>query len=196
MIEDLYLGNHRSAFWGWAGLVQSANVAPRNCRGCGQRLGDRDDTGSADAGDSGGVRRGGQLRRFGEISRLEFPQCQFCGARAARHDCHEGRAISVEAGEVEIARRLVDPRFPTELGLDRLNRQAIRLGTAVPAALAHPLVDHDALDGVNYCAALALTTQLGSALLIVDDDRDTRCGSQRPLRLVQTIAMPAAHTTR
>src|ERR1700744_5560563 len=196
MIEDLYVGNHRSAFLGQAGLVQGANVAPRNCRGCGQRLSDSDNTGSTDAGDSGGVRHGGQRRRAGEISRLEFPQCHFCGARAARHYCHEGRAISFEAGEVEIARRLVDPRFPAELGLDRLNRQAIRLSAAVPTALTHPLVDHDALNGLNYCAALALTTQLGSALLIVDDDRDTRCGSQRLLSLAQTIAMPATHTTR
>jgi len=91
---------------------------------------------------------------------------------------------------------LVDPGLATELSLDRLNRQAIRLGAAVSAALAHPLVDHDALNGLNYFAALALTTQLGSAFLIVDDDRDTRYSSQRPLRLVQAIAMPAAHTTR
>ena len=68
-----------------------------------------------------------------------------CFAFSPGHDREERRAVALEAGEVLVAGGLVDLRLAAELGLDRLHRQAVGLLAAVAAALAHALVDPDAL---------------------------------------------------
>ena len=55
-----------------------------------------------------------------------------------------------------------------ELGLERLDRQAVRLHAAVAAAFAHELVDHDALGRIGILAALAAAALFGGAGLVVD----------------------------
>src|SRR3546814_16518734 len=65
------------------------------------------------------------------------------------------RAEAVQAGEVLVAGRLVDNPLAAQLGLDRLDRDAVRLHAAVAAALADQLVAEDALVRVGEGAALA-----------------------------------------
>src|SRR3546814_7479670 len=65
------------------------------------------------------------------------------------------RAEAVQAGEVLVAGRPVDNPLAAQLGLDRLDRDAVRLHAAVAAALADQLVDEDALVRVGEGAALA-----------------------------------------
>src|SRR6202007_887155 len=57
----------------------------------------------------------------------------------------EGRAEAVEAGIVLVAARLVDRPLAAELGLQRLDRDAVRGSAAVAAAFADQRVDHHPL---------------------------------------------------
>src|SRR5690606_18868225 len=110
-------------------------------------------------------------------------------ARAARlallqraaFDGDEARAEALDAGIVLVARALVDEALAPELGLDRAHRHAVRLVTAVAAALAHQVVDDHALGRVGEGAALAAAALLGSAGLVVDDRGDRWCGAQLAL---------------
>src|SRR5207237_10498665 len=87
------------------------------------------------------------------------------------HDGDEGRAKTLEAGEILVAARLVDGALAAELGLERLHRHAVRLHAAVAAALAHQLVDDHAPRGIGELAALAAAALLGRAGLVVDQHR-------------------------
>src|SRR3546814_12039935 len=78
-----------------------------------------------------------QLRPIsGHAAGLPLPQL------AAAHG-HEARAEAVQAGKILVAGRLVDDPLAAQLGLDRLDRDAVRLHAAVAAALADQLVDED-----------------------------------------------------
>src|SRR5690606_24019644 len=68
---------------------------------------------------------------------------------------HEGGAETVDAGKILVAGGLVDAPLAAELGLDRLDRDAVGLDAAVAAALADQFVDEDAPVGVREGAALA-----------------------------------------
>src|SRR3546814_15564454 len=82
------------------------------------------------------------------------------------------RAEAVQAGEVLVAGRLVDNPLAAQLGLDRLDRDAVRLHAAVAAALADQLVDADALVRVREGAVLAPAAFLrGPGLVVVQDGR-------------------------
>src|SRR4029077_19570133 len=104
------------------------------------------------------------------------------------HDGEERRAVAVEAREVEVARGLMDLRLAAERGLDGQHRQAAGDLAAVAAALAHALVDHDALRRGRERAATASAPLLDRALLVVDQDRHARHGSQLLLRAPQLLA--------
>src|SRR6516164_6401059 len=110
-------------------------------------------------------------------------------ARGAAMNRHKARAKTFEAGEVLVAARLIDPPLAAELGLDRRNRDAARLFRAVAAALAHGLVDEDALWRVRKAAALAAPALLGRAGLIVDEDGETGRCAQLPLHAIQPVAV-------
>src|SRR5258708_22142575 len=101
----------------------------------------------------------------------------------------EARAEAVDAGIILVAGRLVDRPLAAELGLDRHDREAIGLRRAIAAALAHRLVDEDALGRVGVLAALAAAALLGGAGLVVDQDRDARHLAQIALDLVEPVAM-------
>src|SRR5262245_30845064 len=98
-----------------------------------------------------------------------------------RHNRDERRAVAQQAGIIFVARRLVDLCLTAELGLDRLDAQAVRFGTAIAAALTDRLVDEYARRWVGRFTALAQAAQLGGAGLVVDQHRDTRRRLQHAL---------------
>ena len=101
----------------------------------------------------------------------------------------EGRAEAVDAGKILVAARLVDPALAAEFGLDRLDRDAVRLHAAIAAALADQFVDDDALVGIGKGAALAPAALFGRAGLVVDQHRDALDLAQLALDLVEVVAM-------
>ena len=159
--------------------------------GCGgDHLGHRDNPGAADTRDPEGESvvdtfGGGRCRHYVGVDvrhRVANPSGLAGGDRDKR------RAIAFEAGEVEIARTLIDPGLATELRRHRMHRQAIRLLAAVAAPLADPLVDHHACGGSRLLTALAPATLLGGAVLIVDEHSDALDGRELLLDLHQIIA--------
>ena len=75
------------------------------------------------------------------------------------------------------------------LGLERLDRDAVRLHAAIAAALAHQLVDDDALVGIGKSVALAAAAFFGGAGLIVDQHRDAGNFGKFLLHRDQVVAM-------
>src|SRR5205085_11695576 len=123
----------------------------------------RDDAGSTDTGNENAVGfveirvcRLGQRPPLvlTEIARLALLQC------TAVH-CHEARTETFDAGIILVAGRLIDFAFTAELGLDGNYRQAVRLLRAIPATLAHQIIDKDALGGVGKAPALAAPAFFG-----------------------------------
>src|SRR5262245_4564835 len=103
-------------------------------------------------------------------------------------DGDEARAEALQAGVILVARRLVDHALATELGLERLDREAVRGDAAVPAAFADELVDDDAPGRVGELAALAAPALLGRAGLHVDDRGDALLLAQLALHRVELLA--------
>ncbi len=101
----------------------------------------------------------------------------------------EARAVAFDAREVLVAARLVDAALAAELGLDRLDRDAVALHRAIAAALADQLVDHDAAIGVGELAALAQAPRLGRAGLVVDERRYAGRLAQLLLHAVELVAV-------
>ena len=97
---------------------------------------------------------------------------------------------------VLVAGVLVDAALAAELGLQRLDRQAVALHRAVAAAFAHQLVDDHALGRVDHRAALAAAALLGGAGLVVDDDGDARDLAQLALHVVELVAVVHGHARR
>src|SRR5215471_7326272 len=121
---------------------------------------DRDDARAADAGDQDAVGYiGFRQRRFGQRSEpvTSVLAGRLALAKLAAMHGDEARAEALHAGEVLVAGGLVDGSFAAELGLDRDDRQAVRLHPAVAAAFAHGLVDDDALRRIGIELALAPT---------------------------------------
>ena len=85
--------------------------------------------------------------------------------------------------------RLVDRALAAELGLERLDRDAVRLLRAVAAALADQLVDEDALRRVGELAALAPAPLLGGAGLVVDQHGEARRVAELALDRVEVVAV-------
>jgi len=111
---------------------------------------DRHDAGSADTGndDVVGAVNSRQIglgqRRTCTVLRHAFPLLQ----RGAVHR-HERWAKAFDAGEILVARGLVDGALAAEFGFKRLDRNAVRLNAAVTATLADKFVDDDALVGIR-----------------------------------------------
>ena len=107
----------------------------------------------------------------------------------AAFDRDEARAEALQARVVLVAGVLVDAALAAELGLDRLDRQAVALHRAVAAAFADQLVDDDALGRVFHRAALAAAALLGRAGLVVDDDGAAGDLAQLALDVVELVAV-------
>ena len=117
-------------------------------------------------------------------------------AQAATLDRHEARAEALQAGEVLVARRLVDAALAAELGLLRLDGDAVAGDAAIAAALADQLVDDHPLVGVGERAALAAAALLGGAGLVIDQGRDARHLAQPALDGVELVAVRDTHAGR
>src|SRR5690606_5273326 len=76
-----------------------------------------------------------------------------------------------------------------ELGLQRLDGDAVRLDRAVATAFADEIVDEDALLRVGEGAALAPAALLGGAGLVIDEDRDAFHLAQLALDAIQLVAV-------
>ena len=126
------------------------------------------------------------------IGQLRVKRGDLVTRRLRRHDREEGGAISLQARVVLVAGGLMNLCLAPELGLDGQHREAARLLAAIAAALAHPLVDPDALRRLGLLAALARAALLRGALLIVDqhghslDSRQLLLGGQQ-LRAVAQL---------
>src|SRR5262245_59113204 len=111
-------------------------------------------------------------------------------------DGDEARAEALQAGVVLVARRLVDDALAAELGLERLDREAVRLHAAVAAALAHHLVDHHTPGRIGELVLLAAAALLGGARLVVDQRRYALNFPEFSLNGIEVIAVPDRHARR
>src|SRR5207248_5263468 len=98
-----------------------------------------------------------QDRKFG----FPFGQRRLALLQGAAFDGDEARAESLQAGIILVARGLVDGALATELGLERLDREAIRLHAAIAAAFTDHLVDDHAPGGIGKLLALSAPALLG-----------------------------------
>ncbi len=154
---------------------------------------DRDHAGAADAvDDARPFRRRRRARTRAHPARPPADRPSALPAQASElrpvHR-HEGRAEALQAGEILVAARLVDPPLAAELRLDRLDGHAVRLHAAVAAALADEFVDQDPLVGIGEGAALAPPAFLRGAGLVVEQHRDAGNRLQFALHGVEVVAM-------
>ena len=133
-----------------------------------------------------GERRLGQHWERGAVARHP-------GALAQGTAVHgdEARAEPLDAGEVLVARGLVDGALAPEPGLERHHRDAVRLHPAVAAPLAYRGVDEGAPGRVGVLPALAPAALLRRAGLVVDEDGDPGDVAQAALHRVELA--PVVH---
>ncbi len=77
-----------------------------------------------------------------------------------------------------------------ELGLDGEEAQAIRHDAAIAAALAHSLVEENALVRLRRLPATALSPEIGGAMLVVHENRRPGWVTQVLLGFLVAVAMP------
>src|SRR6185312_12455479 len=101
-----------------------------------------------------------------------------------------------QAAEVEVAAGLADGGLATEFGHDRLEGEAGRLLAAVPAALAHALVDDQAVVRSRRLAGFALAPKLRRTGLIVDEHGNAGQRGQLLLRRDHLCSIDHPHAGR
>ena len=186
-LRDAAVDVDRAALLGQTRHLYHAGAAALQMRGHGQDRTHRHDARAADAGDDDVVRAiDGRQRRFRQVTDLDGRGGLLADPRALHG--HEGGAEPFEAGEVLVARGLVDGALAPEFGVDRHQRHAVRLHAAVAAALADVRVDEHAAVGVGKGALLAPPALLGRAGLDVDDGRDAGRVAQLALDLLHPVA--------
>ena len=191
--------HHRPRLLGEPGLVEASDVPAVEHRGRGQDLGHGHNAGSTDprqphiAGIDGRARcRVGQrppgvgVRPAQAQSALgrsgSAPRSGTTGRLIDRHG-HETRAITFHAGEVEVARRLVDQCLRTEVGVDGVDGQAVAHLAAITAGLADPVVHRHPETGCGNEAPFAQPAGLSGAGLVVDEKGHPGDRRQVPLGL-------------
>ena len=102
----------------------------------------------------------------------------------------EARTIALDARIIEVARRLIDARLAAVRRIDGLHRQTVADPSAVAAALTDALVYEYPLDRRCPFTPLTGSTQLGRALLVVDQHGDARDLGQALLRFDDPGAVP------
>ena len=196
---DAHVAHDGAALLRHAELVEHGCALAFDVRGHAHEGADGHDTRAADAGDEHAVGLVGDRRQEGKRRQRQLGGgllVDLALAQAAAFDGDEGRAETVQAGEVLVAGRLVDGTLGAELGLDRRDRQAVRRHGTVAAAFADRLVDEHALGGIGEGAALPAAALLCSAGLIVDQDRDALHLAQLALHLVELVAVMEGDTRR
>src|SRR6185369_8614358 len=193
-VRDLHVAPRRAALLREACGVLRDDALAFEVRGHAEQLADRDDAGAADARDDDPPRLFGQRqRRLGR--RRDGGEARplvgigLGALQLAALDRDEARAEAAQARVVLVAGVLVDPALAPELGLDRLDREAVALHRAVAAAFADELVDADALGRVLHRAALATPALFGRTRLVVDDDGRARELAQLLLDVVELVAV-------
>src|SRR5262249_12118165 len=170
---DLHVRRHGAVFLRETRHVEDAHTLAFEVRRHADDLADGDHPRAADAGDEDSI---GIVQRW---SRRLPDGREFLAALRGRLallqpsalDRDEARAEALEARVVLVARGLVDRPLAPIFGLERLDGKTVRLHAAVAAALAHHLVDHDALGRIRVLVALAPPALLRSAGLVVDQCR-------------------------
>src|SRR5690606_5040948 len=109
--------------------------------------------------------------------------------RFSAFQCHETWAIAFDAGEVLVARGLIDASLRTPRGLQWLYGQTVRRLRAVPAALTDFRMYEGAPGGVGVGASLAPTALLGGTGLVINQNRGAFHFAQLLLDGVQLITM-------
>ena len=147
---DAKMAHHRAALLRKAGHVEDHRHLAVEMRGHAEDGADRQDAGAADAGNGdvpGTVADDRDLRqRDFDIRMFDRPALP----AGAAMDGDEGRAEALDAGKVLVAARLIDLPLAAELGLQRLDRNAVGLHRAIAAALADRRVDEDALGRILH----------------------------------------------
>src|SRR6202020_2206304 len=111
-------------------------------------------------------RRRFRLRQIGKQAVVGREPAELSRGGAAHGD--KAWAKTLEAGKVLVAIRLVDAALAAERGLDRQHRNAVRFVRAIAAALAHRVVDEDALRRIGKFSALSPAPLLRGAGLVVN----------------------------
>ena len=197
---DLQMAPHRTALLGQARHVQPAESLSLQVRGHAHDRADGHHTGAAHARDHDAVR----LVQRRQLAAQEQPQTSVsvlspAGASSALAQApavhgHKARTEALHAGVVLVARRLIDGALAAELGLQRQHRHAVGLHAAVAAALAHQIIDDDALGRIGIEVALAPTALLCGTGLIVDDDRGPLDLAHLALHAVIVVPVIDLHT--
>ena len=177
--------------------IDDADALAFKMRGHAEDSADGDNAGAADAGYDDAVGMIDQRHRRRRQSRpvIRFGRPLACLQPRPVHG-DKRRAEPVQAGVILVAARLVDGALAAPFGLQRLHRNAIRFHAAVTAALAHQIIDDDALFGIRERAALAAAALLGSAGLVVNQHAHARDGRQLPLNGVELVAVMNGQAAR
>ena len=91
-------------------------------------------------------------------------------AQLATFNRDKAGAKAFDTTLVFVTGALVDGALATKISFKRLHTQAIALGAAVAAALAHRLIDDDTNRRVDHGAALPAAAFFGGTGLVVNDD--------------------------
>src|SRR4029078_9205306 len=145
MLRQTDMAEHRAALLRQPGHIEDHAGLALDMGGHAEQRADRQHAGAADAADGDVI---GPIQRRPRSALRQFTDIAYAGRHAAAHlaavDGDEGRAKTLHAGIVFVAGRLVDGALAPQFGLQRLDRNAVRLHRAVAAAFAHRRIDHDA----------------------------------------------------
>ncbi len=198
--REAHVAHHCAVLLRQPGEIQHRAALALEMRRHAEQRADRDHARAADAGHENAVgadqRPSPRYRQLRErvLGAGDHGPAQLAQRPAVHRD--EARAEPFEAGEILVAVGLVDGALAPELGLDRLDGDAIGFFRAIAAALAHRFVDEDALLRVRVKAALAAPPLLGRAGLIVDEHREARRLAQLALDGVELVAMADLNAPR
>src|SRR5579862_611324 len=185
------MAHHRAVLLRQAADIEHGAAFAFEMRRHAEERAQRDDAGAADAGDEDAIgplqRRRFRLRQTSKQTVVRRKSAELARDGAAHGD--KARAKALEAGKILVAARLVDAALAAEFGLDRHYRDAVRFIRAIAAALAHRVVDEDALGRIGKFAALAAAAFFRGAGLIVDQHGEAFDVAQLALHGVEIVAM-------
>ena len=190
VLRQADVAQHRAALLREARHVEDHRSLALDVRGHTEQRTDGQHAGAADTADRdvvGPVQRrlGQRLRHLADVAELG----RRARARLAAVDGDEGWAEALHAGIVLVAGGLIDDALAAELGLQRLDRDAVRLHRAVPAAFADGRVDEHAALRILHRAALAAAALLGRTGLHEHDGRGALGLAQRLHDVLELVAM-------
>ena len=161
-----------------------------------QQLADRHDAGAAHAGDNDPIRPVGAQRWNGRLGQIRnaSARVRFALFQLSALDSDKARAETFQTRVILVATRLIDLALAAELGLQWLDRQAVRFQIAITAALAHQLVDDNAprrIGKVSFLGRVLLAAPplLRRTGLVIDHDGHTAMLAQLELYAIKIVAV-------